>query len=153
MDGNGKPTFKDLEVEWADELNEKYKNMSKKDVWLAVLDESGTRVPVIQGGFSNYFAYRSFSLSVNFAYSIGNKIRLLRIASGDYSAVSPKPMQNLRREFVNRWRNPGDEKITDIPALQIDGGQDKGGGMILNIELIGNRVGGLPYIPCMMIRI
>lgn len=126
LDGNGKPTFKDLEVEWADELNEKYKNMSKKDVWLAVLDESGTRVPVIQGGFSNYFAYRSFSLSVNFAYSIGNKIRLLRIASGDYSAVSPKPMQNLRREFVNRWRNPGDEKITDIPALQIDGGQDKG---------------------------
>lgn len=126
LDGNGKPTFKDLEVEWADELNEKYKNMNKKDVWLAVLDESGTRVPVIQGGFSNYFAYRSFSLSVNFAYSIGNKIRLLRIASGDYSAVSPKPMQNLRREFVNRWRNPGDEKITDIPALQIDGGQDKG---------------------------
>ncbi|MCQ5178335.1 hypothetical protein, partial [Faecalibacterium prausnitzii] len=60
LDGNGKPTFKDLEVEWADELNEKYKNMSKKDVWLAVLDESGTRVPVIQGGFSNYFAYRSF---------------------------------------------------------------------------------------------
>ena len=51
---------------------------------------------------------------------------MLRIASGEYSAVSPKPMQNLRREFVNRWRNPGDEKITDIPALSIDGGQDKG---------------------------
>ena len=27
---------------------------------------------------------------------------------------------------MNRWRNPGDEKITDIPALSIDGGQDKG---------------------------
>lgn len=35
-------------------------------------------------------------------------------------------MQNLRREFVNRWRNPGDEKITDIPALSIDGGKDYG---------------------------
>ena len=126
LDNNGKPTFKGLEVERAEELHEKYKDMDKKDIWLAVLDESGTRVPVIQGGFSNYFAYRSFSLSVNFAYSIGNKIRLLRIASGEYSAVSPKPMQNLRREFVNRWRNPGDEKITDIPALSIDGGQDKG---------------------------
>ena len=91
-----------------------------------MLDESGTRVPVLQGGFNNYFGYRSFSLTVNFSYSIGNKIRLLRIASGEYSAVSPKPMQNLRREFVNRWRNPGDEKITDIPALDIEGGQDKG---------------------------
>lgn len=126
LDNNGKPTFKGLEAERADELDEMYKNMSKKDVWLAVLDESGTRVPVIQGGFSNYFAYRNFSLSVNFAYSIGNKIRLLRVASGDYSAVSPKPMQNLRREFVNRWRNPGDEKRTDIPALQTDGGRDYG---------------------------
>ena len=126
LDGEGKPTFKGLEADRADELDEKYKNLSKKDVWLAVLDESGTRVPVIQGGVSNYFGYRSFSLSLNFAYSFGNKIRLLRIASGEYSAVSPKPMQNLRREFVNRWRNPGDEKITDIPALSIDGGQDKG---------------------------
>lgn len=54
-----------------------------------MLDESGTRVPVLQGGFNNYFGYRSFSLTVNFSYSIGNKIRLLRIASGEYSAVSP----------------------------------------------------------------
>lgn len=126
LDGEGKPTFKGLEADRADELHEKYKNLSKKDVWLAVLDESGSRVPVIQGGVSNYFGYRSFSLSVNFSYSFGNKIRLLRIASGEYSAVSPKPMQNLRREFVNRWRNPGDEKITDIPALAIDGGNDTG---------------------------
>ncbi len=126
LDNQGKPTFKDLEADRAEELHEKYKNLSKKDVWLAVLDESGTRVPVLQGGFNNYFGYRSFSLTVNFSYSIGNKIRLLRIASGEYSAVSPKPMQNLRREFVNRWRNPGDEKITDIPALDIEGGQDKG---------------------------
>lgn len=126
LDSEGKPTFKELEEERAEELDAKYTNMDKEDVWLAVLDESGTRVPVIQGGFNNYFAYRNFSLSVNFAYSLGNKIRLLRIASGDYSAVSPKPMQNLRREFVNRWRNPGDEKITDIPALSIDGGKDYG---------------------------
>ena len=126
LDNQGKPTFKDLEADRAEELHEKYKNLSKKDVWLAVLDESGTRVPVLQGGFNNYFGYRSFSLTVNFSYSIGNKIRLLRIASGEYSAVSPKPMQNLRREFMNRWRNPGDEKITDIPALDIEGGQDKG---------------------------
>ena len=82
------------------------------------LDESGTRVPVLQGGFNNYFGYRSFSLTVNFSYSIGNKIRLLRIASGEYSAVSPKPMQNLRREFMNRWRNPGAVSYTHLDVYK-----------------------------------
>lgn len=126
LDNEGKPTFYDLEKERADELNAKYSNMSKQEVWEVVLEESGSRVPVIQGGFSNYFAYRDFSLSLNFSYSIGNKIRLLRLASGNYSAVCPTPIQNLRREFVNRWRNPGDEKITNIPALDVTGQKDRG---------------------------
>ena len=126
LDNEGKPTFKDLEVERKEELYAKYAMMEKKELYLAVLEESGRRVPVIQGGLNNYFAYRNFSLSINVTYSLGNKIRLLRLASGDYSAVNPKPMQNLRREFVNRWRNPGDEKITDIPALQLEGTLDYG---------------------------
>ena len=74
---------------------------------VTVLDESGTRVPVLQGGFNNYFGYRSFSLTVNFSYSIGNKIRLLRIAPGEYSAVSPKPMQNLRRGVCESLEKSG----------------------------------------------
>ena len=126
LNGEGKPTFYELEEERAEELDAKYKNMTKQEIWEVVLAESGTRVPIIQGGFSNYFGYRDFSLSVNFSYSLGNKIRLLRLASGNYSAVCPTPMQNLRKEFVNRWRNPGDEKITNIPALDITGEKDRG---------------------------
>ena len=126
LDNEGKPTFYDLEEERAEELDAKYKNMTKQEVWESVLEESGSRMPTIQGGFSNYFGYRDFSLSLNFTYSLGNKIRLLRLASGEYSAVCPTPIQNLRKEFVNRWRNPGDEKITDIPALDVTGEKDKG---------------------------
>lgn len=29
----------------------------------------------------------------------------------------PYPDQNMSSEFVNRWRNPGDENITNIPVL------------------------------------
>lgn len=28
------------------------------------------------------------------------------------------PVQNLRKEFVDRWRNPGDERHTNIPGIQ-----------------------------------
>lgn len=29
----------------------------------------------------------------------------------------PNVNENFSSEFVNRWRNPGDEKVTNIPAL------------------------------------
>ena len=121
LDKMGIPTFKGLEDELKDELIEKYNEMAlsdKKDVWMEVLGESGTRVPTLQGGLNNYIAYRNFSLSFNLAYSIGNKIRMFKLCSGDYSAVNPKPHNNLRKEFVNRWRGPGDEKNTNIPGIR-----------------------------------
>lgn len=80
-----------------------------------VMVDSGTRVPVLQGGFTNYFGYRQFGLNINFSYSLGNKIRLLKLCSGN--AINPYPEQNLRREFVNRWKVPGDENHTNIPSL------------------------------------
>lgn len=122
LDNEGQPTFKGLEKEREEELNEKYKTMENKDIWMEILGKSGTRVPVYQGGLYNYLAYRSFSLSFNLSYSFGNKVRLFRLTSGAYSAITPKPLQNIRREFVNRWKNPGDEKYTDIPGIRTDGG-------------------------------
>ncbi len=53
-----------------------------------------------------------------FTYSVGNKIRLLQIASGNYGTFRPSSQQNLRKEFTERWRYPGDEKFTNIPAIQ-----------------------------------
>lgn len=109
---DGHPTFLNTE----EELKERYQAaQSIEEIIDLVMVESGTRVPVLQGGFSNYFGYREFGLSFNFSYSIGNKIRLLRLCGGN--AINPYPEQNLRREFVNRWRTPGDEAYTNIPSL------------------------------------
>lgn len=112
---DGSPVFYGTEDELKDELYERYKNMTEEEVWMEVLSESGTRVPTLQGGFSNYFGYRQFGLSFNFTYSFGNKIRLLKLNSNNN--IRPYPERNMRREFVNRWQRPGDEERTNIPGL------------------------------------
>ncbi len=95
--------------------------MSNEEILNMVLVEAGRREPVLQGGVLNYIAYGSWSLDFNFTYSIGNKIRLLQIASGNYGTYKPSSQQNLRKEFVNRWRYPGDELKTTIPGLYPQG--------------------------------
>ena len=75
--------------------------MEREDVFLEVMERSGRREPYLQGGVSNYFGYRNFGLSFNLAYSLGNKIRLLKLCT-EYGTTNPNPSSNLRREFVNR---------------------------------------------------
>lgn len=116
---NGSPIFYGTEDDQATSYQQKYGSMKKEDVYMEVMSESGRREPFIQGGFSNYFGWRNFGLSFNLTYSLGNKIRLLKIASG-YGTAIAYPQQNLRKEFVNRWRRPGDEAYTNIPGLQAD---------------------------------
>lgn len=115
---DGRPLFYGLENERAEELNARFQQMSTEEICMEVMEESGTRVPTIQGGFSNYFGYRQFGLSFNFTYSLGNKIRLLKLC--DDMNVRPYPTQNVRREMVDRWRHPGDEAFTNIPGLVTD---------------------------------
>lgn len=113
---DGSPVFYGTEAEQAAAYQQKYGSMKKEDVYLEVMSESGRRDPFIQGGLSNYFGWRNFGLSFNLTYSLGNKIRLMKIASGYGSAIA-YPQQNLRKEFVDRWRRPGDEAYTNIPGL------------------------------------
>ena len=112
---DGRPIFYGAEEENAEELYAKYNSMDNEDVILEVMETSGTRIPVLQGGFSNYFGFRQFGLSFNFTYSLGNKIRMLKLCE-DWN-IRPYPQQNMRREFVDRWRRPGDETKTNIPGL------------------------------------
>ena len=113
---DGTPIFYGTEDELKDELYAKYSNMTDEEVWETVLVESGTRVPIIQGGLSNYFGYRQFGLSMNFTYSLGNKVRLLKMCEN--RNISPYPERNMRKEFIHRWRRPGDELKTSIPGLK-----------------------------------
>jgi hypothetical protein len=116
---DGSPIFYGTEAEQAAAYQKKYGSMKAEDVFLEVMSESGRREPFIQGGLSNYFGWRNFGLSFNLTYSLGNKIRLMKIASG-YGTAIAYPQQNLRKEFVDRWRRPGDEAYTNIPGLQAD---------------------------------
>lgn len=115
---DGSPIFYGLEEQNSAEYQNRYLDMDRQDVYLEIMNESGRREPFIQGGLSNYFGYRNFGLSFNVTYSLGNKIRLMKIASG-YASTSAYPQQNLRKEFVERWRKLGDEAYTNIPGLQV----------------------------------
>ena len=109
---DGRPTF----ARTGEENWEAYAEMLKEDVFRTVMKYSGCRVPYVQGAVGNTFRFRNFVLSCNFTYSIGAKVRLLRLYS-DVNNVLPQPVENLRREFLDRWQRPGDEKYTNIPGL------------------------------------
>ena len=49
---------------------------------------------------------------MNLAYSLGSKVRLFKL----FDSNTFLPENNVRREFVKRWRKTGDEKNTVIPA-------------------------------------
>ncbi|NML19232.1 SusC/RagA family TonB-linked outer membrane protein [Pseudoflavitalea sp. G-6-1-2] len=117
LNKEGQPVFYGAELENADALAAKYSKLSPEEIVSNVMVIAGKREPVLQGGISNYVAYGSWSLGVNITYSIGNKIRLLQIASGNYGSYRPSSQTNLRKEFVDRWRYPGDELQTKIPGL------------------------------------
>lgn len=71
----------------------------------------GTSQPVWNGGFNNNFRYKDFQLSINIIYNGGNKI--FRDANTFWSGV---PYTNsMTAEFLNRWKKPGDELITEVP--------------------------------------
>ncbi|WP_187376727.1 MULTISPECIES: SusC/RagA family TonB-linked outer membrane protein [Butyricimonas] len=107
-DEGGNPVM----LQWS----EVYKDMDKEDVWLTyVLGRSGCREPFLQGSISNTFEYNNWVLAFNFAYSIGSKIRLFKMYNDNGSI--PRPEVNMRRDWTNRWRVPGDEKYTNIPGI------------------------------------
>lgn len=81
------------------------------------LTYEGSIDPTITGSFNNRFGFlnNSLELEVYFTYSFGNVLRLndlCYVYSSDYSDLTA----NLK-EMKNRWAVPGDEKITNIPAI------------------------------------
>ncbi len=68
--------------------------------------------PTIIGGWANNFSYKQFSFGFHISYQAGNKIRLTPAYRSSYSDLDASP-----NEFKNRWRLPGDEQITSVPAI------------------------------------
>ena len=122
---DGRPIFPNLEqkiTENGEEVDygERFKLMSNEERYMSVMEYSGNRVPTLQGSLINTFSYNRFTLSINMSYSLGSKIRLLKLypnISSDNGTMAPNPMENIRSEFSKRWKRPGDEAYTNIPGI------------------------------------
>ena len=79
---------------------------------LKFLKYEGPTDPTNTGSFGNIFTYKGITLNVFFTYSFGNVVRLDPCFKSYYSDLTAMP-----KEFRNRWRNPGDERKTNIPGI------------------------------------
>ena len=69
------------------------------------------------GAFNNDFRYRNFNLGVRISYSMGNVLR--RPSVQNYPTYTPySGTIGSQSDLANRWRQPGDEAITNVPGLQ-----------------------------------
>ena len=94
--------------------------LSKYDTYTRVLEPSGLRDPKISGSLNTSLRYKNLRLSGSFAYSLGNKVRLFGMyANADdvRNADQIHPEYNVHKDYLRRWRHPGDELKTDIPAI------------------------------------
>lgn len=71
--------------------------------------------PKFNGGFSNTFNYRNFSLNVFVTYQAGNKIRLYPAFRNTYSDYDAMP-----KEFYDRWMQPGDNVVPGVQPAILD---------------------------------
>ena len=78
---------------------------------------SGQKDPYFTGGLNLGIRYKSFVLSSDFALILGGKKRLPNPYGSFLSGKVPEPYSNLSRDLLKRWKKPGDETKTNIPAL------------------------------------
>ncbi len=104
---DGGPLFDDMEFQ-----KHELMGLNKYDTYTRVLVASGRREPSMSGGLSTNLRYKQIRMSAMFSYSLGAKTRLFRMFDKDLG-----PENNVHRDFIKRWRRPGSELSTAIPAL------------------------------------
>lgn len=93
-----------------DEQGNKVK-LSKDLTDIRALRCMGSMQPVWYGGLTNTFTYKGFGLSFMFIYNLGHKMR-----NDINSFWSGRLTENIHQDFASRWKAPGDEAHTNIPA-------------------------------------
>ncbi|WP_081164789.1 SusC/RagA family TonB-linked outer membrane protein [Niastella populi] len=86
----------------------------------------GSYQPIWNGGLSNNFRYGNFRLAANLVYQMGHVMQRFRNLSFGGRLTS-----NVSPDFLNRWRNPGDEAFTDIPPYLTNASPNSG---LTNLE-------------------
>ena len=111
LDENGYPKFKDIE---------ETEGITKEEMFAQAFAYAGKRIPDMQGGFGTNFRYKNIRLNLFFSYSIGAKVRLNNLYTNGRQYL-PNPQDNMSTEFVDRWRQAGDESWAVIPTLSSQG--------------------------------
>lgn len=112
----GYPVDALFSYQWAGLNNEGFAQIYDKDHNIIVaqgytdmkyedLVADGKTTPSWFGNFSNVFSWKNLSLTVNMIYKLGYNTRAYSYGSG-YSSI-----------MNDRWREPGDEKITNVPGI------------------------------------
>ena len=78
---------------------------------------SGQSEPNFTGGLNTRIRYKNLSLAADFSLLLGAKKRLPNPYDSFPNGKIPDPYNNLSKKLSKRWKNPGDEKHTIIPAL------------------------------------
>lgn len=97
-----------------------------KDPFIATKNDlvfKGTTIPPYYGGLNNTFQYKGLSLAVNMVYNLGHVMRpdVNQFYAGRLGGNTASfGGQNIAPSFLNRWKQPGDEKKTDIPSFVAD---------------------------------
>ncbi|WP_316748939.1 SusC/RagA family TonB-linked outer membrane protein [Pedobacter gandavensis] len=72
----------------------------------------GSRTPTIHGGLRNSFSYKNIELSFNITYKMGYYFKRRSMVNSNVIGGSFRV-----RDFDLRWQKPGDELLTNVPAL------------------------------------
>ena len=98
-------------------LSKTYKNYTLYEDEIELV-KSGVVSPPHTGGINLEYRWKEWILRGSFTYSLG-AVNRLPFIYGDYDSVFD-PEKNVTREILNRWREPGEEEQTKIPALYDD---------------------------------
>lgn len=78
---------------------------------------SGQSEPYFTGGFNTRIRWKDFHFGADFALMLGSKKRLPNPYATFTNGKMPDIFSNLSKELNDRWKQPGDEANTTIPAL------------------------------------
>lgn len=79
------------------------------------LEYNGPARPTFFGGLSNSFSFHKFTFGFNLSYKLGYYFRRPSVNYYDMYRLELANYMNL--DFLKRWQQPGDEKVTNVPAM------------------------------------
>jgi TonB-linked SusC/RagA family outer membrane protein len=76
------------------------------------LDYKGSSVPTLYGNIRNTFSYKNLELSFNISYKANYYFR-----RSSFTGINQNSYNYLQADYSQRWQSPGDELITNVPAI------------------------------------